>query len=160
MSTPDPALPLNLQRTRAERIVTMVFALSLSPAFILLDKAFPFEPEVPPYLGIPVFAAGIALAVWSWRTLRRAGTTNDWKSAANALVTHGPYQLSRNPFCLGLILFIVGLGLLISKGWLFHLAAVMTVWASLADIPREEAHLAALFGDEWTDYAARTRRWL
>jgi protein-S-isoprenylcysteine O-methyltransferase Ste14 len=27
-------------------------------------------------------------------------------------------------------------------------------------IVREEAHLAALFGDAWTAYAARVRRWL
>jgi protein-S-isoprenylcysteine O-methyltransferase Ste14 len=160
MSTSDPTLPLKVQRTPVEPILSWVITFSLTLIFILLERAFPFDPGVSPASGLPVLAAGLALAVWSWRTLRRAGTTNDGSRAATALVTHGPYRLSRNPHILGVFLSIVGVGLLLGKGWLLLLTVIIAVVARISVIPREEAHLAALFGDAWTAYAARTRRWL
>jgi protein-S-isoprenylcysteine O-methyltransferase Ste14 len=79
--------------------------------------------------------------------------------AATALVTSGPFALSRNPIYLGNTLLMTGAALLFGSLWLLAaaLAAAVLVWA-LA-IRREEVHLAAQFGDAWTEYTQRTRRW-
>ena len=160
MSVAGPEQPVTRQRSRLERWSPPIIIAAAVFALIQLDKSIPFDPGVPPAFGLAALAVGIALAAWSWWTLRRAGTTNDGTGAATALVTHGPFRLSRNPHRLGLFLGIVGLGLLIGKGWLLLMVVVPVLSARLVHIPREEAHLAALFGDEWTAYAARTRRWL
>lgn len=79
--------------------------------------------------------------------------------AATRLVTSGPFAMSRNPIYLGNTLLMAGAALAFDNIWLLvcGLAAALAV-RQLA-ILREEAHLAARFGDEWHAYAARTRRW-
>ena len=80
--------------------------------------------------------------------------------AATALVTEGPFRLSRNPIYVGNTVVLAGLGLAVGNLWFLPAAAVAALLTQRLAIVREEAHLAALFGDEWTSYAARTRRWL
>jgi protein-S-isoprenylcysteine O-methyltransferase Ste14 len=58
------------------------------------------------------------------------------------------------------MLLLAGAGLLLGNPW-FTAAAVLGVWlVTRLAIVREEAHLAAIFGGAWLDYARSTPRWL
>lgn len=111
-------------------------------------------------IGAVILLAGITLDLAAMREMRRHRANILPHRAAMALVTSGPFALSRNPIYLGNTLVMVGAALLASSLWLLlaAAAAVLAVWA-LA-IRREESHLAAQFGDEWTAYTHRTPRWV
>lgn len=76
------------------------------------------------------------------------------------MVTSGVYRISRNPMYMGMVLFLTA--------WAVYLAAMLPFFGLLAfilyitrfQILPEERALHALFGDEYTAYAARVRRWL
>jgi protein-S-isoprenylcysteine O-methyltransferase Ste14 len=110
--------------------------------------------------GTVILLAGIGMDLAAMREMRRHRANILPHRAATALVTSGPFALSRNPIYLGNTLVMIGAALLFASLWLLlaAAAAALAVWA-LA-IRREEAHLAAQFGGAWTDYTKRTPRWL
>lgn len=80
--------------------------------------------------------------------------------AASRLVTHGIFRYTRNPMYLSLLLALVSWG-----AWQGNVLALLVIPAFMWLIERlqirpEERALAALFGAEYTAYAARVRRWL
>jgi len=72
-------------------------------------------------------------------------------------VTTGPYRLVRHPGYLGFILSVMGIAL--ALGSLAALACeIIAVGFILWRIRREEAMLAERFGEEYRQYARKTRR--
>lgn len=139
-----------------------IFAISLL-AGALLDRVWPLAP--PPgawrtIAGAALLLAGVALDVAAIAPMARRGTTLLPWGRASALVTSGPFRFSRNPIYMGYAIECVGIALVIGSWWalLLFVAAVYVVDAYV--IPREEAHLRAVFGDEYAHYQARVRRWL
>jgi protein-S-isoprenylcysteine O-methyltransferase Ste14 len=108
-----------------------------------------------------IFFAAWILPVWAFIAFRRAGTEIDPISETNrALVTAGPYRLTRNPMYLGLV--VAALGMAIWAGWQPMLAAPLAVFATaqLVHIPFEETKMRRQFGAAYDAYAGRVRRWL
>jgi protein-S-isoprenylcysteine O-methyltransferase Ste14 len=104
--------------------------------------------------GWPVVALGFSLNAWAV-SARGAGDLEH----PDRLVTTGPYALTRNPMYVGWSLLHLGGGIavrstLVLAMWPVAFAVVHRV------VLREEHRLAAQFGDEWTDYAARVPRYL
>lgn len=111
-------------------------------------------------LGVAILTAGIILDVNAIRTLNRARTTVMPHRASSALVTDGPYRFTRNPIYLGNTTALVGLALVFDVPWFLLTAPIAALAVDRLAIRREEAHLAARFGEEWRAYAARVPRWL
>jgi len=112
-------------------------------------------------IGMAIFFAGGVLPVWAFMLFLRAGTEIDPTSEANrALITTGPYRLTRNPMYLGLV--IIALGMALWAGWAPMLAAPILVFltATFVHIPFEEAKMRGQFGGAYEAYAARVRRWV
>jgi protein-S-isoprenylcysteine O-methyltransferase Ste14 len=110
--------------------------------------------------GALFIGAGLALIVWASSTLTRAGTTILPHQPSTRLVTAGPFGFTRNPIYLGDALLIAGLGGIEASPWYGAAAVLFLVLVDRLAIIREEAHLAARFGSEWTDYSSKVRRWL
>ena len=105
---------------------------------------------------------GTAVAVAGVVTFRRLGTTVNPHTPDRSveLATSGIYSVTRNPMYLGLASMLVGVGL-----WLGNIAALAGVPLFVAYMNRyqiqpEERALRALFGQPYSDYVARVRRWL
>jgi len=122
---------------------------------------------VPPRLAGEVCFAGAAIALlglgfggWAFFTFVRAKTTPHPNHPVSALVTWGPYRVSRNPMYVGLSVFTAGLALVANTAWL--LIALPLTWVALRRlvIDREEAYLTRRFGDEYRAFLACTRRWI
>jgi len=110
--------------------------------------------------GAVAMLAGLGFDVTAMTTMWRHNANILPHRAATALVTTGPFALSRNPIYLGNTLLLAGAGFAFANAWLL-LAALASAWlVSLLAIRREEAHLAIRFGDAWQIYAQRTPRWL
>jgi protein-S-isoprenylcysteine O-methyltransferase Ste14 len=107
-----------------------------------------------------ILFAGLLLDLWALVTLWRGATTVLPNQPATALVTGGPFAVSRNPIYLGNTLALVGAGLLFQWPWLLVLVPAVVVAVQQLAIVREERHLDARFGAAWRAYAGRVRRWL
>lgn len=81
-------------------------------------------------------------------------------SEATALLTSGPFRLSRNPLYVALVAVLLAFALLLASGWLVLAAGSLFAALDRLVIPDEETKLARAFGDEYTAYARRVRRWL
>jgi protein-S-isoprenylcysteine O-methyltransferase Ste14 len=75
-------------------------------------------------------------------------------------VTWGPFRFSRNPIYLGNTLLLIGIGIAGGNYWFVLGALVSALLVDRLAIRREEQHLAARFGEAWTNYAQSTPRWL
>ncbi len=137
-----------------------ILYVGAAAAAVVAGLVVPLDPGVVASAGWGMVAFGLGLDLWAMATMARAKANILPHRAATALVTHGPFRLSRNPIYLGNTIMLLGLGLAVGNGWFLPAAAAAALLTQRLAIVREEAHLAALFGDEWTAYAARTRRWL
>src|SRR5262245_52380780 len=86
-------------------ILTLIYSWISSTISWLLD--WPTPPGLPlPPLGITLVAIAFIAPVWAFVLFRREGTEIDPTSPTNRkLVTSGPYQFTRNPMYLGLMIF-------------------------------------------------------
>ena len=110
--------------------------------------------------GLAALALGVVLAGWGMITFRRAKTAIIPHHSASQLVTHGPYQFTRNPMYTGLTIAYLGGSALLDSAWpVIVLPAVILILVETV-ISREEKYLRDAFGAEYTGYAASVRRWL
>jgi protein-S-isoprenylcysteine O-methyltransferase Ste14 len=119
-----------------------------------------------PSTGVRVAAALIAGAAWlaldgaATVFFRRAGTSMIPVNPTTALVTSGPYRVTRNPMYVGMAFLYVALAFALGVIWaLLFLPAVIVAIDRLV-IAREEPYLERKFGQTYRDYRARVRRWL
>lgn len=110
--------------------------------------------------GLVLIALALALAAWCFGLFRRAGTNVPTHKPAMAIVSTGPYRLSRNPIYVALTTLSVGIALWANSYWMLGLLVPTFVIMNIGVIDREERYLAAKFGDEYLSYKARVRRWL
>jgi protein-S-isoprenylcysteine O-methyltransferase Ste14 len=111
-------------------------------------------------LGGILVGAGAVLQGSFVTWFRRAGTPVPPYAPTTALVTDGPYRLSRNPGYLGFTLMYAGIALLADAPWVLLPLPFVLVVMQQGVIVREERYLERLFGQEYLDFRARTRRWL
>jgi len=111
-------------------------------------------------LGWLLIGIGLALFIWTLWTFHRHHTTVNPYRGASELCMDGPFRFSRNPIYVGDWFIFAGVALLLETGWPLVFAPL--IWAMLryGVIRHEEAHLQAKFGDEYSAYKARVRRWL
>jgi len=112
------------------------------------------------FVGYGLIALGIVLPVWGARLFRRHETNILPYKDPDHIVTAGPFRFSRNPMYLGMLMVLLGAAGLYGTalGFIFPLAYFCV--ANGYYIPYEEGRMAAAFGDEFTAYKAKVRRWL
>ena len=75
-------------------------------------------------------------------------------------MTSGPFRFTRNPIYLGNTIVMLGLSAFLDNGWFLALEFGAAIAVQRLAIRREEAHLAARFGEAWSADPARAPRWL
>ncbi|MGH9379666.1 MAG: methyltransferase family protein [Thermoanaerobaculia bacterium] len=107
-----------------------------------------------------LLVTSIGLGVWGLRSFARARTTILPFRPSRSLITTGPFRFTRNPLYLGLALAYAGIALGWGMLWpLLLLPAAVWIIARYV-IRAEEAHLEAVFGEQYRAYRRRVRRWL
>jgi protein-S-isoprenylcysteine O-methyltransferase Ste14 len=111
-------------------------------------------------VGAALIVAGAGLMgtfVWAFR---RARTPVDPYSPSEAIVTDGPYRLTRNPGYLGMALTYVGIAIVADAPWVLVPLPVVIAVIDRGVIAREERYLERKFGARYMDYKRRVRRWI
>jgi protein-S-isoprenylcysteine O-methyltransferase Ste14 len=139
----------------------LIYLLSIA-AGLLLQLIFPikFFPVVTVVIGLVLIAVALVLFVWTIRLFGAADTAVTLDIPPTALVTTGIYQYSRNPMYLAFTLLQLGFGLALNNIWLLLTLIPTLIIMTTQIIRREEAFLAAEFGQLYLDYKAAVRRWL
>jgi protein-S-isoprenylcysteine O-methyltransferase Ste14 len=138
----------------------MVLAVIL---VILLQRYFPgtqlwTAPQT--YGGVLPIVIGLGLLFVSLRGFHRQGTTSDPFDESKHLVTAGPYEYSRNPMYLGMLLSLVGCVILTGRVTPWLVPPLFAVILHHCFIKPEETRLANRFGPVYSDYLKRVRRWI
>lgn len=100
------------------------------------------------------------LALSALLEMRRAGTHVDPRQPATALVTQGPFRLTRNPIYLSLTLMYAGIALMVNSLWTILLLPGVLIMIRYGVINREERYLERTFGEQYLSYKAKVRRWV
>jgi len=123
--------------------------------------------------GRPIFATGLVLVsgilltiAGVTLTLGGAGQFNKRETNINTfrkpdhLVTDGLFRYSRNPMYLGFATVLTGTALVLGSVEGLIIAAGFVLIADRWYVSFEEAIMRETFGDAYTAYCAKTRRWL
>lgn len=111
-------------------------------------------------VGLLVTAAGFALMFWGLFTFAQVRTGIVPMRPATRIVTHGPYQFSRNPMYTGMATALAGGGLIVDSAWTLAMIPLVLLAVYHLVIKREEHYLIAAFPAEYGEYKARVRRFL
>jgi protein-S-isoprenylcysteine O-methyltransferase Ste14 len=149
--------------TAGIRVPPPVYYVAAFLVGVALELIFPTS--WPPFgvrLAVALIGGGAWLALDGVATVffRRAGTSVVPMNPTTALVTSGPYRLTRNPMYVGMACLYIALAFAFGVIWaLVFLPAVIVVIDRFV-IAREEPYLERKFGQAYRDYKARVRRWL
>jgi protein-S-isoprenylcysteine O-methyltransferase Ste14 len=133
-------------------------------AGLLLDRLYPL-PFLPPsfparWLGIIVFAAAFGFALWAIATIRISGSAVETVNPTTTIVTYGPFEYTRNPIYLSMLVGQIGLAIGLNTLWILVTLIPFYFVLRYGVIAREESYLERKFGSAYLDYKARVRRWL
>lgn len=125
---------------------------------VVQHRRRPWRLGIPPALRHPMgwslIGAGLGVVVASWTTAARTDLAHP-----DRLLVDGVYARTRNPMYLGWAALHAGAGLVSGSGWI--LAGLPAASLALhAFVRREEAALAAAFGEDYAAYRAAVPRYL
>jgi len=132
-------------------------------AAFLLNGLFPLPfvfPKVLVWVGYLLILVGLGLAISAAGRIMQAHTTLDPHGSVTEIVTSGPYRFSRNPIYLGFVCLLIGFLFIFRSYWGLILSPVLIVSLYQLVIKHEEVYLEKKFGDVYTSYKSRVRRWL
>lgn len=109
-------------------------------------------------VGLLLFYSGACFSLWAKITMK-----NYWGPPAQhdsikqtKLITSGPFEISRNPIYLGLLLMIVGIGIAMKSYSV--LLCIVIYYGIHKVILKEESLLTKQFGEEYKKYLKTVRR--
>jgi protein-S-isoprenylcysteine O-methyltransferase Ste14 len=111
-------------------------------------------------VGWAEIAIALMLMAWAMGTFRRLQTPIIPIRRARTLVDEGPFALSRNPMYLGFTVLYLGISFVANAIWPLVFLPEAIALTYLFAIRLEEAYLTREFGEAYTSYRARVRRWL
>ncbi len=132
--------------------------LSIGFHFILPIFKFTFSPYN--YIGIALVIFGIVINLWTDSLFKKKQTTVKPHKIPNFFITNGPFKISRHPMYLGMASILLGTAIFLGSILTFIFPIVFIIITESIFIPMEEKYLKNKFGEEYTDYKKRVRRWI
>ena len=153
-----------VREDRGNRWVLAAFAVigllnAWLPAYTDRKDFWTIDGDTIRWLGVFLFAAGGALRIWPVFVLGNRFSGLVAIQPGHTLVTTGIYSVIRHPSYLGLLVNSLGWGLAFRAGAGVLLTALI-IPPLLARIHAEEKLLREQFGNEYSNYCARTSRLL
>jgi protein-S-isoprenylcysteine O-methyltransferase Ste14 len=111
-------------------------------------------------LGGALFVAGLALLASFNTAFHRKGTAVEPWKPTTAIVSTGPYRLTRNPAYVGMALVYAGIAVMSDALWTLAPLPLVLLIVDRGVIAREERYLERKFGQEYLEYKRRVRRWI
>ena len=111
-------------------------------------------------IGIGLVSAGVLLALSCVGMFISKRTTIIPFGTASKLVISGAYRFTRNPMYVSMVIIYLGVAGIMGRIWPVVLLPLPVAIVSMIVIPFEEARLREIFGNTYTQYCAKVRRWV
>jgi protein-S-isoprenylcysteine O-methyltransferase Ste14 len=82
------------------------------------------------------------------------------RSISTQIFKDGPFQFSRNPIYLAMVILLIGFGVTLNSFWFLYSGLVITIMLHYGVIIPEENYLEKEFGKYYLEYKKSVRRWL
>jgi protein-S-isoprenylcysteine O-methyltransferase Ste14 len=146
-------------RTRWGRLAGIRVAIILIVLLLVRAKAFKGQTITSDLwlqgVGLVIFLAGLAVAVWARLYLGRNWGTPMSEKVDPELVTTGPYRRVRHPIYSGIILAMAGTAVAVS--WYWAIAFVLTGGYFVYSAVMEERYMTGRFPDAYPNYKRSTK---
>ena len=129
----------------------------------LLASVAPIPKIVIPFqtlIALIFIIAGIGCSVAGFFAFKQSRTPVKPGAEPSVLVVSGPYQFTRNPMYLGILLFSIGCLFAFQSLWFLVPPVLFFLIMNFLQIPFEEQLLRARFGQPYDVYCQRVRRWI
>jgi protein-S-isoprenylcysteine O-methyltransferase Ste14 len=135
--------------------VVMWRVSSVAPSF---TWALPYTPVV----ALTLAVAGGIITMLGVIAFRQAQTTVNPTNpqSASSLVSNGIYQVSRNPMYLGFLFMLVGWAVFLANALSLVVVPLFVAYMNRFQIAPEERALTIVFGQAFTTYTEKVRRWI
>jgi protein-S-isoprenylcysteine O-methyltransferase Ste14 len=134
-------------------IVVMVVIHFIFPVARVIS--FPWR-----FLGAIPLALGIVLNLIADRAFKKHQTTVKPFEESTALITSGVFRITRHPMYLGFALILIGLAVFMGSLLPYAVIAVFAITMDRVFIRVEERMLEEKFGNVWSEYRQKVRRWI
>ena len=151
-----------MDRIRVPPLAVVAFAALIMWLCAHLLPSMRFDFQARAAVAAALLLAAVAVSVAGVVEFRRARTTvNPLKpGAATSLVTSGIYRVSRNPMYVGFALALLAVAVFLAHAVAPVMLIGFILYMNRFQIRPEEQALKAIFGEEFTRYATRVRRWI
>jgi protein-S-isoprenylcysteine O-methyltransferase Ste14 len=135
----------------------VIFAAAFGWPSVTRQEFFPSAAVA--WIGVLLCAAALLLVLWSLVSFRRSFRIGIDTDRPGRLITNGAFAVSRNPIYVALITMMAG-QLLIFPNVILLIYVVAAAWLIHRQILREEEYLRGHYGQAYTDYCNKVRRYL
>jgi protein-S-isoprenylcysteine O-methyltransferase Ste14 len=142
----------------------LLFLFFLGVAW-LIDYLYPVHFEFFPFtarlvLSIVFSVPAMVLAALAFYAMRKAKTPVEPCKPTERVVQVGSFRLTRNPLYLALLTMFLAIALLVNSLWFYIAVPCLFMTLHYGVVLREEQYLKTKFGNEYTEYSQKVRRWL
>ena len=152
----------NLDHAQVKIHPPVLTLIHLIVAFVL-SWLIPLPIQLPTfvsYIGIVLVLLGFGFAFSAILQFRAKQTTVNPHGSVSAIISEGPYRFSRNPIYVSFVCLLIGFPLIVKSLWGLILSPVLILLFNQLVIQYEEAYLEKKFGETYTSYKSRVRRWI
>ncbi|TMB07285.1 MAG: hypothetical protein E6J66_18440 [Deltaproteobacteria bacterium] len=137
----------------------LVFAAATAAGFFLPPRfGLPLGARLP--LGGILIIAGLGVGVSAIGLFRKTGQDPRPWTPSPELIFHGPYRFSRNPMYVSMVMIACGIGLACDRAAMMLLALAALAVVHFTAVLPEERYLQEQFGEPYSRYKSRVRRYL
>jgi len=137
----------------------LVFAAAIATGVFLPPRlGLPLAPRL--LLGGIIVIAGFVVGISAVGLFRKTGQDlRPWMPSPE-LIFHGLYRFSRNPMYVSMVVIACGIGLACDRAAVMLLALAALVVVHFTAVLPEERYLQEQFGETYSQYKSRVRRYL
>jgi protein-S-isoprenylcysteine O-methyltransferase Ste14 len=118
-----------------------------------------FHSDIVAWIGIGLCATGLLLFIWSIASFGRSFRVGIDTENPDKLIKTGVFAHSRNPIYVAFWVVLLG-EFLVFPNWILLVYLVAGTWLLHRQVLREEAYLSTHYGQEYTEYTSRVRRYI
>ncbi len=145
------------------KIIPPVYGLASVALMLALHYLIPIRLIVPEpwrWLGVLLMVLALIDVTVVSQMFKRRDTTIKPGHKSSTLVTGGPFRFSRNPIYLSMVIFLAGFAIYLGSLTPWVLVPAFGLMIQAVFIRMEEGMLQEEFGEAYTEYRRRVRRWI
>jgi len=111
-------------------------------------------------IGMPLFTLSGLIAISALIIMKKNKTAINFKNPTTKFIIEGPFRFSRNPLYFSLLLVMGSIAVIANSAWHLISLAILFLVFNFGIVAREEHYLENTFGEKYSQYKNKVRRWI